>query len=234
MDRRGIVVARRNEKRRAASAPARIIPWDFLGLFCCSFCVMEGPRQMLPDEQVASPGFACFICILLDHGSDLAMIRRLTAHTTMASSKDSFCRFPLHWACEGVASTSTNTLTGSSGSSPARRRKQRGTQPARAAAVAADTIHFLLELFPEAMTVKDCGGKTPFDLAMAQQQYHTALSSFLPRRNHQQQQARSITMTRIQLELTTALWKLMPTYRAVVRKQQDKGTRRHARMRFVV
>lgn len=167
--------------------------------------------------------------IAVIHGADLAMIRRLTAHSTLAaSSMDSFRRFPLHWACAGV------TSTGSSGSSPARRRKQRGTQPARAAAVAADTIHFLLELFPEAMTVKDIGGKTPFDLATAQQQHHTALSSLLPLRNHQQQQARRVTMTRIQLELTTALWKLMPTYRAVNRKQQDKGTRRHARMRFVV
>jgi hypothetical protein len=173
--------------------------------------------------------------IAVIHGADLAMIRRLTAHSTMAaSSMDSFRRFPLHWACAGVASTSTNTLTSSSGSSPAWRRKQPGTQPARTAAVAVDIIRFLLELFPEAMTVKDCGGKTPFDLATAQQQHHTALSSFLPRRNRQQQHARSVMMTRIHLELTTTLWKLMPTYRAVVRKQQDKGTRRHARMRFVV
>jgi hypothetical protein len=53
--------------------------------------------------------------IAVIHGADLAMIRRLTAHSTLTvSSMDSFRRFPLHWACAGVNST------GCSGSSPAR------------------------------------------------------------------------------------------------------------------
>jgi hypothetical protein len=171
--------------------------------------------------------------IAVIHGADLAVIRRLTAHSTLAaSSMDSFRRFPLHWACAGVSSA---TSTAGSSSSQGR---TGGSQPA-ILAVSAETIRYLLELFPEAMTVKDCGGKTPYDLATAhqqqQQQHITTLSLFFrPRRGRQEHQAQSVTSTRIQLELTTALWKLLPTYRAVVRKQQGNGTRRHARMRFVV
>jgi hypothetical protein len=129
-------------------------------------------------------------------------------------------------------------LTGRTSSNSSSAPIPRPATVAAATAVAADTIRYLLELFPEAMTVRDCWGKTPYELATShqdqeQQQHRTALSLFLLRRTSQQQ-AQSVAMTRIELELTTAMWKLLPTYRAVVRKQHGNGTRRHARMRFVV
>jgi hypothetical protein len=189
-------------------------------------CAGECPTLTMDPETGQT---ALHIAVI--QGADLAVIRRLTAHSTLAaSSMDSFRRFPLHWACAGVSSA---TSTGSSSSQG----RKGGAQQA-IVAVSAETIRYLLELFPEAMTVKDCGGKTPYDLATAhqqQRQHTTALSLFLrPRRGQQKHQAQSVTSTRIQLELTTALWKLLPTYRAIVWKQQGNGTRRHARMRFVV
>lgn len=130
-------------------------------------------------------------------GRDLDIIRRLTAQSTLpASTMDSSRRFPLHWACAATASASSRD------------------ESRRTAAV----VRYLLELYPEAMMVKDATGQTPLDLSAHQSS------------NGRRQ--RTVSATLIQLDLHTALWKLLPSCRSVVRKG-SKG-RKHPRMRFVV
>jgi hypothetical protein len=89
-------------------------------------------RGECPVDSMEAENGQTALHIAVIHGADFAVIRRLTAHSTLAaSSLDSFRRFPLHWACARVSS------------SPKNQQKQTAT---------AETIRYLLELFPEAMT----------------------------------------------------------------------------------
>lgn len=122
-------------------------------------------------------------------GSDLSIVRRLTAQSTVpASTMDISRRFPLHWACAATPTCASSAV-----------------------------VRYLLELYPEAMVVQDATGQTPLDLAA---------------HNKGRQRAVASMSEIIKLELTTALWKLLPSCRSSARKG-TKG-RKHARMRFVV
>lgn len=113
-----------------ADAPVHLIDLALIKL-------SELRRGECPVESMDSKNGQTALHIAVIHGADLAVIRRLTAHSTWAaSSLDSFRRFPLHWACAGVSA---------SASSSSQRRKQKQV-------TASETFRYLLELFPEAMT----------------------------------------------------------------------------------
>jgi ankyrin repeat protein len=111
--------------------------------------------DMVPEDSL-DPDGRCPLHVAVLSGCDHSVIVRLLSgvtHILPAVSKDSFDRTPLHYACANGKGSKHSFL------SP-RRRNVDETENTFL------TVRALVRAYPEAVEIKDCKGKTPWDLAL--------------------------------------------------------------------